>query len=322
MKRLSHLLLLLICLPALSWGQDNKPTQIKAEDTLKIQNRHLSKLHGIQMGDTNFEFSPTPFPRSFVHIKPNRLINGEALTPFFNKMADRHQQSVRVVQIGDSHVRGHVFPRELRHRLEEAWGSEAMLDAQITYKVSAIATETGTPGFVFSALAKNGVTLAYYEEEKMQEEIASLHPDMLIISLGTNESHAPHFDAHYYLNRLHAFVNHMKARCPDLQFMFTTPPGSHVGAKRRGRRRGATLSPNLNTPQVVSAQVEFATSQNIPLWNLYEIAGGSSFACENWRSSNLMAADGIHFTPDGYTLQGRLLAEAILYEWNKYLKRQ
>ena len=33
-----------------------------------------------------------------------------------------------------------------------------------------------------------------------------------------------------------------------------------------------------------------------------------------------MRPDRIHFTPEGYTLQGRLLGEAILSAYNQYLR--
>lgn len=310
------------------WAQDSKPQRIQKEQPLPEQQRHMSKLHGLSMGDTEFQFTPTSFPRTFTHIRANHLLNGESLTPFFDKVAERRSHSVRVVQIGDSHVRGHVLPRELRYRLSEAWGSEAMVDETINYRTSAEATETGTPGFVFSAISKNGVQLSYFQDEALLQEIAALRPDLLIISVGTNEAHAPSFDSRNYLQQLEDFIQQMGNRCPGMQFLITTPPGSHVGtgARRVKRRRrwvtvGGTLTPNTKTPEVVSAQMQFASTHQIPLWNLYELAGGSTYACDNWRSNNLMAADGVHFTQEAYTLQGRMLAEAILNEWNNYLKR-
>lgn len=318
-------LLLLTC--TCGWAQDSKPQRIEKEQALPEQQKHMSKLHGIHMGDAEFQFTPTGFPRSFAHIQANHLMNGDALTAFFDKVSERHTRSVRVVQIGDSHVRGHVLPRELRYRLSEAWGGEAMQDEHMTYRTSGLATETGTPGFVFSAVSKNGVQLSYFQDEALLQEIASLRPDLLIISVGTNEAHAPSFDAREYLQQLGQFTAQINSRCPGVQLLITTPPGSHIGGKTRVKRRGrwvtvsGSLTPNAKTPEVVSTQMEFAAKNNIPLWNLYELAGGSTYACDNWRRGNLMANDGVHFTHEAYTLQGRMLAEAILKEWNNYLKK-
>lgn len=329
MRNSWHLLfILLFLIPLCASAQDTKPGQAKAEEKPLPQSRRVSKLNGLQTGDMEFQFTPTQLPHSFAHIQPNHLLNAEALEPFFNKVCERHTKSIRVVQIGDSHVRGHVFPREVRHRLEEAWGSEAMVNENITYHTSALATETGIPGFVFSALAKNGVQLSYFQQDDLLQQVAELQPDLLIISVGTNESHAPLFNAQEYLASLDKFCQDMRTLCPGIQFLLTTPPGSHIGGKQRVKRRGrwvtvrANLQPNPKTPEVVNCQLEYASTHQIPLWNLYEIAGGSSFACENWRSQNLMVADGVHFSHEAYTLQGRMLAEALLTEWNKYLTRQ
>lgn len=325
MKPLFLLLLLMLC-PLAVVAQDAKPTGVKSDVNPLAQRRQMHQLHGLSMGDTEFEFTPTAFPRSFVHIQANHLLNADALTPFFDKVAERRSRSVRVVQIGDSHIRGHVLPRELRYRLEEAWGSEAMERDKMTYQTTAIATETGTPGFVFHALSKNGVQLSYFQDEQLLQQITALHPDLLIISVGTNEAHDAHFSGISYQQQLDQFLKLVSSRSPGVQFLITTPPGSHVGSARRVKRRGrwvsgGGLTPNPRTPEVVGSQLEFAASHNIPLWNLYELGGGSSYACENWRSANLMTADGVHFSHEAYTLQGRMLAEAILKEWNNYLKR-
>ena len=59
------------------WAQDSKPQRIQKEQPLPEQQRHMSKLHGLSMGDTEFQFTPTSFPRTFTHIRANHLLNGE-----------------------------------------------------------------------------------------------------------------------------------------------------------------------------------------------------------------------------------------------------
>ncbi|MCD8266918.1 MAG: hypothetical protein LUC33_07180, partial [Prevotellaceae bacterium] len=63
----------------------------------------------------------------------------QVLRPFFLKLT-RKQEPVRVVHVGDSHVRGHIFPLVVRHLLEEDFGSEAVEDDKITYQTSGLAT--------------------------------------------------------------------------------------------------------------------------------------------------------------------------------------
>lgn len=69
-----------------------------------------------------------------------------------------------------------------------------------------------------------------------------------------------------------------------------------------------------------AAELEsFGEEHGLPVWDLNTIAGGDD-AQRNWKSASLMRPDRIHFTPEGYTLQGRLLGEAILSAYNQYLR--
>lgn len=312
------------CLFSLSLqAQDAKPTPIKSEENVLGKAYVFRSANGWRM-ERPFQFEPTTLPVTFVHRRANTLLQTESLVPFFEKVTQRRTKSVRVLQIGDSHVRGHVFPRELRYRLAEAWGSEAMVDNPIHYRTTMLAEETGVPGFIMSAISKNGVTLSYYEDESLLSQIADQCPDLLIISLGTNESHGD-ISAAEYQQQLQRFCHTVRQRCPETQFLITTPPGSHIGKGKRVKRRGRWVStggqtPNPRTAEIANTLREFALQNKMAVWDLYEMVGGSTYACENWKSAGLMNADGVHYTPVGYTLMGRMLAESILQAWNQYLE--
>ena len=64
-------------------------------------------------------------PPTFRQTQVNQILGSDLLTPFFEKIkkADR---PVRVLHLGDSHVRGHVFTVETRQCLEQAWGDSAV----------------------------------------------------------------------------------------------------------------------------------------------------------------------------------------------------
>lgn len=52
---------------------------------------------------------------------------------------------------------------------------------------------------------------------------------------------------------------------------------------------------------------------------MYNIVGGKTDACRNWTKHYMLRADGIHFTPDGYRLQGNLLHQALIKAYNEYV---
>ena len=69
----------------------------------------------------------------------------------------------------------------------------------------------------------------------------------------------------------------------------------------------------------VDTILEFAEARDLPVWDLYNLAGGARSACANWRTNRLMQRDQVHFTHQGYTIQGNLLGEALLKAFNDYV---
>ena len=53
------------------------------------------------------------------------------------------------------------------------------------------------------------------------------------------------------------------------------------------------------------------------VWDLYGIAGGKENACANWQRAGMMRPDHVHYTPEGYRLQGELFYEAFINAYNE-----
>ena len=53
----------------------------------------------------------TSFPSSFRNTRNNELIESASLAPVFKKL--KQNKTVKVMQIGDSHVRGNYLPRSV-----------------------------------------------------------------------------------------------------------------------------------------------------------------------------------------------------------------
>lgn len=268
----------------------------------------------------------TDIPGAFRGIEKNRIQGAEALDSTFMEIAE-HDKTVRILQIGDSHVRGHVFPVTVRQTLEKAFGSQATEDSKVTYNTSCIAKETGEPGVVFSAIGINGARASRFTDDDMIAKIAEQQPDMVIISFGTNESIGNYSEEAHALS-LDILMDKIKAACPGVTFLLTTPPGCYTSKctrryrDRRGRRRYSyTYAKNANTQRVADNIVKVAREKHAAVWDMYSIAGGDDYACLNWRGAGLMNRDQVHYTAAGYKLQGQWLGEAILDAYNDYIKR-
>lgn len=235
----------------------------------------------------------TPFPANFRNTRPNELQEAASLAPVFKKL--QQGRPVKVMQVGDSHVRGNYLPRSLGTTLQ----------SYFTH-------------LQFAYYGINGAWARRFYENDMLNRIAAEHPDLVVVSFGTNEAHGATLDERAHAETMRLLTQRISERCPGVTFIFTTPPGSYIsqrtGARSTGRRSSryaTTKVPNRNTENVARSIVNFCRTHHFAVWDLYTIAGGPSSACTNWRDGHLMNTDCIHFLAPGYTLQGKLLGEAI-----------
>ena len=238
----------------------------------------------------------TPFPSSFKNTRANELLEPQALAPFFQKIHENRR--VKVMLIGDSHTRGNYYPRAVESQLKTYFSS---LD--------------------FAYYGINGAWARRFYEADMINKVANEHPDLVIISFGTNEAHGANIDQTAHHQTLNTLTERIKARCKGVTFLFTTPPGSFISKTTgsyttgRGRRRRThyttTKTRNERTETVARSIVNYCHTNHYAVWDIYTIAGGPTHACINWRDAGLMNYDQIHYTAPGYQLQGRLLADAI-----------
>ena len=238
----------------------------------------------------------TPFPSTFRNTRTNELIDGATLAPVFQKI---HQNKpVKVMQIGDSHVRGNILPRALGSTLERYF-----------------------PRMEFTYYGMNGAWARRFYEQDMINRVAAERPDLVIVSFGTNEAHGNTIDERTHAETMKTLTDRISEKCPGVCFLFTTPPGSYIsqrtgsyttGSGRRLRTHYTTAKvPNQNTANVARSIVNFCHSHRMAVWDIFTIAGGSTSAFTNWRNAGMMNTDCIHYLAAGYTLQGKLLGEAI-----------
>ena len=277
--------------------------------------KHSSPVYPSREMKQLMRFIPvdSPMPATFRGTEANELTDpAGSLYPFWEKLSvlDR---PLRIVHIGDSHVRGHVFPYIMRCCLEDDFGSKAVENIPVTYQTSGIARETGSNGVIYHILGINGATCQSYSTPENIRQITELHPDLVILSFGTNEAHGRRYNAAEHTEAMKHLTDALKTACPDVVFLMTTPPGAYV----RNGRKGKIINPR--TPLVVENELRFARQYGIAVWDMYHIVGGKQRACLNWSAARMYQRDKIHFTYEGYRLQGLLLHEAFIKAYNNYV---
>jgi hypothetical protein len=68
----------------------------------------------------------------------------------------------------------------------------------------------------------------------------------------------------------------------------------------------------------VDVITDYCLQNNIACWDLFNISKGLEGAT-TWGKKKYLRSDLIHFSREGYRVQGALLAEAFAASWNTFL---
>ncbi|MCX6198660.1 MAG: GDSL-type esterase/lipase family protein [Bacteroidetes bacterium] len=169
--------------------------------------------------------------------------------------------------------------------------------------------ENDSNGIIYHAIGVNGAEAFQYVHAKyFAEQTQMLHPDLLILSLGTNEANRRPFNKELTAARLDSLVKQLQLYNPNTPILLTTPPDSYYGRKY--------YNPAVSAMHVIL--VDYSKEHDLAVWDLFSASGGFK-SCYQWKKYKLMRKDGVHFSRAGYELQGNLLYEALMKSYNKYV---
>lgn len=240
-------------------------------------------------------------PEAFRQLGANELTDSVGiLNPFWEKLRMLRLgiagDTVRIVHVGDSHIRGHIFPQTAGGLLQKTFGALAYTDMGI-----------------------NGAFCTTFTRPDRVADIAALHPDLVILSFGTNESHNRRYNSMLHYRQMDELVRMLRDSLPGVPLLMTTPPGSYESFRQQRRRR--TYKVNPRTSVAVQTIRRFADANGLAVWDMYETFGGVRRACFNWQEAGLMRPDHVHYLPEGYVLQGEMFYRALLKAYNDYCSR-
>ena len=174
--------------------------------------------------------------------------------------------------------------------------------------LSGIVIENDKPGIIYHTIGVNGAKLSDYNKYPLFfKQLPILHPDLVIISLGTNESFGK-WSTPYYMDQLNQLVQSIRYENPSAIILVTTPPPSLF-------RRS---TPNDFIEDYRDAMMQ---SNDYVVWDLLSKLGGIEAPLNNNLSGN-MARDRVHYTKDGYEEQGILFATDFLKAYDQYIKNR
>lgn len=186
------------------------------------------------------------------------------------------------------------------------------------------------PGIFYHTIGNNGATYDTYNRiGNVGEGIQPLKPNLIILSLGTNEAFG-RVDKRHIEDAINRLVENISKNNPDAILLLVTPmecqrsvyttvkvPGK-TRKKRKGRKSKTTTvtkrvhsyATNTNISTVRDIIVNYGKEHHIAVYDWYTIAGGEK-ASSKWISDGLFSRDRVHHSLKGYRLQGELMYQAI-----------
>lgn len=176
-----------------------------------------------------------------------------------------------------------------------------------SYNLNGLVLEKDDAGIIYHSIGVNGAKASDYNKYPLFfEQLPALKPDLIIISLGTNES----FDKmtnDEYLQQLNLFLANIKEKNPDVAILMMTPPPSLF--KRR--------YPNTFAAGYAKQILMQETEKNYASWDLYSEMGGL-FSVNRNAAKGLLSADKVHYSKAGYEKQGAMFSESFLQAYDNF----
>lgn len=175
------------------------------------------------------------------------------------------------------------------------------------FALNGLVLENNNSGVIYHSIGVNGAKTSDYNKFRLfNEQLPALNPDLVIISLGTNESFDKQSGEQYFAN-LNQMIQGIKDKNPQACVLVMTPPPSVLHRKYK----------NTFIEKYAELIEENANVKNYAVWDLLQVFGGNKSIKRN-AAKGYMARDKVHYSKAGYEKQGELFFEAFLQSYELF----
>lgn len=175
------------------------------------------------------------------------------------------------------------------------------------FALNGLVLENNNLGVIYHSIGVNGAKASDYNKFRLfNEQLPVLNPDLVIISLGTNESFDKQSGEQYFAN-LNQMIQGIKDKNPQACVLVMTPPPSVLHRKYK----------NTFIEKYAELIEENANVKNYAVWDLLQVFGGNKSIKRN-AAKGYMARDKVHYSKAGYEKQGELFFEAFLQSYELF----
>lgn len=169
--------------------------------------------------------------------------------------------------------------------------------------------ENNNPGLLYHAIGLNGAfTKSFNKSSLFTKQLSALEPDLVIVSLGTNDNFQPEsrYCRYCIKDNLRTLLDNIRASKPGVSILLVTPGDFYT--------KNGTHNSNNDTYRAVL--YELAEEYNCGVWDFNEVMGGN-YSIKSWTRAGLARNDYVHYSKKGYEVQGQLLYRAIMDAYEK-----
>jgi lysophospholipase L1-like esterase len=186
--------------------------------------------------------------------------------------------------------------------------------------------ENGRNGILYHSVGINGAMFQHYNDNNniLLAQMAVLKPQLVIISLGTNEAYG-RLDPLAFRDEIDKTVQLIREQDSSVNILLTTPPDCMRTVRKATRKKvGKKYRTVYHTVHYANPYIIMVTQQ------IMGYARQHGLACWNFNAVNkaqksrfagAWAPDHIHFNARGYQLQGQLLYDALKESYSHYLQQ-
>jgi lysophospholipase L1-like esterase len=181
--------------------------------------------------------------------------------------------------------------------------------------------EKDATGVIYSSIGLNGtwagVLASYTNGQHWAEQLQEAHPDLVVVSYGTNESGYGSYVDSTYSRDYREILRRIKTALPDTPVLVMSP------MDRGARESGGAIGTIQTLPRLIHMQSQMAAEKNLAFFNTFEAMGGEGTMGKWYQAEpRLVSADFIHPLPSGARIVGTLLFQAITDGYNDWKVEQ
>lgn len=165
--------------------------------------------------------------------------------------------------------------------------------------------ESSNPGFYYAGFGVNGAASnSYLRCNLFGEQLETLKPDVVIFSLGVNDTQGKDFSKRTFIEHYDSLISAVRAVSPDCAIILTTTSDNYIKRKM----------PNKKSLSAQEAMFDLVEKHKASVWDMYAVMGGYK-SIYKWQKAGLASSDKVHFNNRGYQVVGQLMYDAI---YNSY----